>query len=102
MQPTQFSSWAVYMGNQPILFGALRYAKTSTGQTLRQKPHALHMSSPTTTSQRQAGPSRKGSGALLVRRHRLVHVELGRLRPPGHQAARAQRVFHRARVVAEL
>jgi len=52
----QFSSWAVYMGNHPILFGAFRYAKTSTGQTLRQKPHALHMSSPTRTSQRPAGP----------------------------------------------
>src|SRR5215471_7347827 len=56
MQPTQFSSLAVYMANQPRRFGVLRQANTSTGHTARQKPHALHMSSEITTSQRPAGP----------------------------------------------
>src|SRR5262245_48656443 len=56
MQPTQFCSFAVNIGNHPILFGALRYANTSTGQMLRQNPQALHMSSATTTSQRPVGP----------------------------------------------
>src|SRR5712664_1946951 len=56
MQPMQFSSCAVIIGNQPRRFGVVRQAKTSTGQTARQKPHALHISSPTTTSQRPAGP----------------------------------------------
>src|SRR5262245_1858730 len=52
----QLCSLAVYTGNQPSLFGVLRHANTSTGQTARQKPHALHMSSPTTTSHLPAGP----------------------------------------------
>src|SRR5262249_5999339 len=56
MHPMQFSSFAVYIGNHPSLLGALRQAKTSTGHTPRQNPHALHMSSPITTSQRPAGP----------------------------------------------
>src|SRR5713101_1870873 len=56
MQPMQCSSCAVYMGNQPSLFGTVRYSKTGTGQTLMQKPHALHMSSATTTSHLPAGP----------------------------------------------
>src|SRR6266481_3782258 len=56
MHPTQFSSCATYMGDQPSLLVAVRYAKTSTGQTFRQNPHALHISSPITTSQRPAGP----------------------------------------------
>src|SRR5215467_8772358 len=56
MQPTQLSSWAVYIGNQPSLLAVLRHANTSTGHTARQKPHALHMSSPTMTSHRPAGP----------------------------------------------
>src|SRR5215475_5450056 len=56
MQPTQFSSWATTIGNQPRRFGVGRQAKTSVGHTCRQKPHALHMSSPTITSQRPEGP----------------------------------------------
>src|SRR5262245_2155826 len=56
MQPMQFSSFAVYIGNQPSLFGAVRHANTSTGHTARQNPQALHMSSVITTSQRPAGP----------------------------------------------
>src|SRR5438876_489029 len=55
MQPMQFSSCATYIGNHPSLLVAVRYAKTSTGQTFRQNPHALHISSPMTTSQRPAG-----------------------------------------------
>src|SRR6266446_3127152 len=56
MHPMQLSSFAVYMGNQPSLFAVLRQANTSTGQTARQKPHALHMSSLMTTSHLPAGP----------------------------------------------
>src|SRR5437867_11898978 len=56
MHPTQFSSCAVIIGTQPSLFGVARQANTSTGQIWRQKPHALHISSPTTTSHRPAGP----------------------------------------------
>src|SRR6266851_743260 len=56
MHPMQFSSWATYIGNQPSLLVAVRQPKTSTGQTLRQKPHALHISSPMMTSHRPAGP----------------------------------------------
>src|SRR5215475_1095481 len=52
----QFSSFAVYMANQPRRFGVLRQANTSTGHTARQKPHALHMSSEMMTSHRPAGP----------------------------------------------
>src|SRR3989304_3405047 len=55
MQPTQFSSWATYIGNHPSLFATFRQAKTSTGQILRQNPQALHMSSEMMTSQRPAG-----------------------------------------------
>ena len=50
MQPMQFASVATNIGTQPSLFGPLRQAKTSTGQILRQKPQALHMSSLITTS----------------------------------------------------
>src|SRR5215471_18138191 len=64
MQPMQFSSLAVYMANQPRRFGVVRQANTSTGHTARQKPHALHMSSETTTSQRPAGP-REGFFSVL-------------------------------------
>src|SRR2546423_14533303 len=46
----QFSSWATYIGNQPSWLVVVRQAKTSVGQMCRQKPHALHMSSPSTTS----------------------------------------------------
>src|SRR6266536_1235815 len=56
MHPTQFSSFAVYMGNQPSRFGAVRHAKTSTGQTARQKPQALHISSERSTSHLPASP----------------------------------------------
>src|SRR3989442_13134762 len=56
MHRMQFSSWATYIGNQPSLLVAVRQPKTSTGQTLRQKPHALHISSPRMTSHRPAGP----------------------------------------------
>src|SRR6266436_4487214 len=56
MHPMQLSSLAVYMGNQPSLFAVLRQANTSTGQTARQKPQALHMSSLMTTSHLPAGP----------------------------------------------
>src|SRR5438105_13510352 len=56
MHPMQLSSWATYMGNQPGLLVGVRQPKTSVGQTLRQKPQALHISSPITTSQRPAGP----------------------------------------------
>src|SRR5262245_44689334 len=56
MQPTQLASLAVYMANQPSRLGALRHANTSTGQTARQNPQALHMSSATTTSHLPAGP----------------------------------------------
>src|SRR5436853_5070406 len=56
MHPMQFSSWATYIGNQPSLLVAVRQPKTSTGHTLRQKPHALHISSPMMTSHRPAGP----------------------------------------------
>src|SRR5919109_2139504 len=50
MHPMQFASFSTNIGTQPSLFGLLRQAKTSTGQTLRQKPQALHMSSLITTS----------------------------------------------------
>src|SRR3990172_1506717 len=56
MHPTQFSSLATYMGNHPRRLAVVRQAKTSTGQMFRQNPHALHMSSPTTTSHLPAGP----------------------------------------------
>src|SRR2546425_8542877 len=56
MHPMQLSSWATYIGNHPSLLVAVRQAKTSVGQTLRQKPQALHISSPMTTSHRPAGP----------------------------------------------
>src|SRR6266542_5312761 len=56
MHPMQFSSWATYIGNLPSLLVAVRQPKTSTGHTLRQKPHALHISSPMMTSHRPAGP----------------------------------------------
>src|SRR5574341_219690 len=56
MQPMQFSSFAVCIGNQPSLLGAVRQANTSTGHTARQQPQALHMSSPITTSDFPAGP----------------------------------------------
>src|SRR5262245_6618407 len=79
MQPTQLASLAVYMANQPNRFGALRHANTSTGQTARQNPHALHMSSAMTTSHLPAGPrepflSTLNSGIRhSVSRHRLGH-----------------------------
>src|SRR4029453_1981700 len=44
------------MGTQPMRLAAVRYANTSVGHTLRQNPHALHMSSPMTTSHFPAGP----------------------------------------------
>src|ERR671924_1350434 len=50
IHPMQFASVSTNIGTQPSLFGPLRQAKTSTGQTLRQKPQALHMSSLMTTS----------------------------------------------------
>src|SRR5438876_2332679 len=56
MHPMQFSSLATYIGNQPSLLVAVRQPKTSTGHTLRQKPQALHISSPMSTSHRPAGP----------------------------------------------
>src|SRR5215469_13051841 len=56
MHPMQLSSFAVYIANQPSRLAALRHANTSTGHTARQKPHALHMSSETTTSHFPAGP----------------------------------------------
>src|SRR5215470_2557854 len=96
MQPMQFSSCAVYIGNQPILLGAVRYAKTSTGQTARQKPHALHMSSPTTTSHRPAGPfdarfSALNSMGLLVPADVQMDA-VARRRIDGHLAGAAQRL----------
>src|SRR5512144_2010373 len=56
MHPMQLASLAVYMANHPSRFGALRHANTSTGQTARQNPQALHMSSEMRTSHLPAGP----------------------------------------------
>jgi len=53
----QFSSCFTYIGNHPILFVTVRYSNTGTGQTLMQKLHALHMSSPMTTSHLPAVPA---------------------------------------------
>src|SRR5215475_2921120 len=50
IHPMQFASVSTNIGTQPSLFGLLRQAKTSTGQILRQKPQALHMSSLMMTS----------------------------------------------------
>src|SRR6266852_4868196 len=82
MQPTQLASWATIIGNHPILFGVVRQAKTSVGQTLRQNPQALHISSPTTTSHLPAGPrgaffSRLNSAIRIPLRHHLHHDLLG-------------------------
>src|SRR5215831_19664778 len=96
MQPMQFSSFAVYMANQPRRFGVLRQANTSTGHTARQKPHALHMSSEMTTSHRPAGPrdgflSALNSGILgAVPRYRDLGVQV---KTAGHAscASRLQR-----------
>src|SRR5436309_6287555 len=82
MHPVQFSSLAVYMGNQPSLFAVLRQANTSTGQMARQNPHALHMSSVTATSHLPAGPraalfSGLNSGMALSLRHQREHDRLG-------------------------
>src|SRR5437773_7793218 len=82
MHPMQFSSWATYIGNQPSLLVAVRQPKTSTGQTLRQKPHALHISSPTMTSHRPAGPldaffSALNSAILCLLLQNLQHDLLG-------------------------
>src|SRR6266700_8099911 len=82
MQPTQFCSFATNIGNQPMRLGPLRYAKTSTGQTARQKPQALHMSSVTSTSHLPAGPfdgffSALNSGMPRSPGHRLEGDLLG-------------------------
>src|SRR5258705_13459531 len=82
MHPMQFSSWATYIGNQPSLLVAVRQPKTSTGQALRQKPHALHLSSPMMTSHRPAGPfgaffSALNSAILFPFTHDLQHDLLG-------------------------
>src|SRR3970040_2860678 len=79
MQPTQFPSWATYIGNHPSLFATFRQAKTSAGQILRQNPQALHISSEITTSRRPAGAlgaffSSLNSGYLG---HHLQHDVLG-------------------------
>src|SRR6266508_1326056 len=76
MHPMQFSSFATYIGDQPMRLACLRHAKTWTGQTARQKPHALHMSSVTITSHLPAGPfdgffSTLNSGMRLSPGHRL-------------------------------
>src|SRR5712692_11152739 len=78
MHPMQFASFAVYIGNQPSLLGALRQPNTSTGQTARQKPQALHICSEMTTSHLPAGPrgaifSVLNSAIPLSPRHDLQH-----------------------------
>src|SRR5712691_12495545 len=78
MHPMQFSSFAVYMGNHPSLLGAFLQANTSTGQTARQKPQALHICSEITTSHLPAGPrgaifSVLNSAIPLSLRHDLQH-----------------------------
>src|SRR6185295_2637329 len=70
------------MGNHPMRLAAVRYAKTSVGHTFRQNPHALHMSSPMTTSHFPAGPfgaflSALNSAITAPLGHRLQHDLLG-------------------------
>src|SRR4029453_11954108 len=61
------------MGNHPMRLAAVRYAKTSVGHTFRQNPHALHMSSPMTTSHFPAGPF----GAFLSALNSAITGPLG-------------------------
>src|SRR4029453_10166221 len=61
------------MGNHPMRLAAVRYAKTSVGHTCRQNPHALHMSSPMTTSHFPAGPF----GAFLSALNSAITAPLG-------------------------